>query len=43
MPFRDRTGPLGQGPMTGRGAGRCAGLDCARKHESGFGARDGQM
>ncbi len=26
MPFRDRTGPLGQGPMTGRGAGRCAGL-----------------
>jgi hypothetical protein len=25
MPFRDRTGPLGQGPMTGRGRGLCAG------------------
>ena len=25
MPFGDRTGPLGQGPMTGRGAGLCAG------------------
>ncbi len=26
MPFGDRTGPLGQGPMTGRGAGYCAGF-----------------
>jgi len=25
MPFRDGTGPLGLGPMTGRGAGFCAG------------------
>jgi hypothetical protein len=25
MPFRDGTGPLGQGPRTGRGAGACAG------------------
>jgi hypothetical protein len=25
MPGGDRTGPLGQGPMTGRGAGYCAG------------------
>jgi len=25
MPGGDRTGPLGQGPMTGRGAGFCAG------------------
>lgn len=25
MPFGDRTGPLGQGPRTGRGAGFCAG------------------
>lgn len=25
MPFGDRTGPLGQGPMTGRGRGFCAG------------------
>ncbi|MBN1908636.1 MAG: DUF5320 domain-containing protein [Pirellulales bacterium] len=25
MPGGDRTGPMGQGPMTGRGAGYCAG------------------
>lgn len=25
MPAGDRTGPMGQGPMTGRGAGYCAG------------------
>jgi hypothetical protein len=25
MPFGDRTGPQGLGPMTGRGAGHCAG------------------
>jgi len=25
MPWGDRTGPMGMGPMTGRGAGRCAG------------------
>ena len=25
MPWGDGTGPLGMGPMTGRGAGRCAG------------------
>ena len=25
MPFGDRTGPLGQGPKTGRGAGLCSG------------------
>jgi len=25
MPFGDRTGPLGQGPMTGRGLGLCGG------------------
>ena len=25
MPFGDRTGPQGLGPMTGRGAGYCAG------------------
>ncbi len=24
MPFRDGTGPAGQGPMTGRGLGPCA-------------------
>ncbi|OQA47148.1 MAG: hypothetical protein BWY52_00335 [Chloroflexi bacterium ADurb.Bin325] len=27
MPRGDRTGPLGAGPMTGRGAGWCAGYD----------------
>ncbi len=27
MPFGDGTGPAGQGPMTGRGLGRCAGND----------------
>jgi len=26
MPAGDRTGPMGQGPMTGRGAGFCAGF-----------------
>jgi hypothetical protein len=25
MPFRDGTGPSGQGPRTGRGGGNCAG------------------
>ncbi len=27
MPWGDRTGPLGQGPRTGRGQGYCAGYD----------------
>lgn len=27
MPAGDRTGPMGMGPMTGRGAGYCAGYD----------------
>jgi len=27
MPRGDRTGPLGRGPRTGRGAGYCAGYD----------------
>lgn len=26
MPGRDRTGPLGVGPMTGRGMGHCTGF-----------------
>ncbi|HON28026.1 MAG: DUF5320 domain-containing protein [Mesotoga sp.] len=36
MPWRDGTGPSGQGPMTGRGMGNCApkdsvsGLDVTR-------------
>lgn len=27
MPARDQTGPEGRGPMTGRGAGICAGIE----------------
>lgn len=27
MPGGDRTGPIGAGPMTGRGAGYCSGFD----------------
>jgi len=27
MPAGDRTGPMGMGPMTGRGAGYCSGYD----------------
>jgi hypothetical protein len=27
MPRGDRTGPMGMGPLTGRGAGYCAGYD----------------
>ena len=41
MPFGDRTGPLGQGPRSGRGAGRCAGSmvpgTMNRSPERGFG------
>jgi uncharacterized protein DUF5320 len=36
MPGRDKTGPFGQGPMTGKGAGRCAGIDISRQG-AGFG------
>jgi hypothetical protein len=35
MPFRDRTGPLGKGPMSGRGAGLCAGLVAPGKMNPG--------
>lgn len=35
MPGGDRTGPMGMGPMTGRGAGYCAGF-------SGRGRRGGR-
>lgn len=34
MPRGDRTGPMGLGPMTGRGAGGCAGF---RGQGAGFG------
>jgi len=39
MPFRDSTGPMGQGPMTGRGLGYCAGYDNPGYTKIGFGGR----
>ena len=36
MPAQDRTGPLGQGPLTGRGLGLC-GAGLARGLRRGFG------
>jgi hypothetical protein len=46
MPGRDRTGPAGAGPMTGRGMGICAanmptgfGRGCRRGRGQGFGLR----
>lgn len=47
MPFGDRTGPLGQGPMTGRARGLCAGyappgkVIAARGGGMGRGSRGG--
>jgi len=39
MPFGDGTGPLGQGPRTGRGAGLCSGsaVPGAMNRNGGFG------
>jgi len=37
MPGGDRTGPLGQGPMTGRAAGYCVGNDFPGYAGQGFG------
>ena len=41
MPGGDRTGPLGMGPMTGRGLGYCTGFTrfnrFAKSRELGFG------
>jgi len=44
MPWGDRTGPWGLGPMTGRGAGYCAGYPVpgyANPYLPGWGARGG--
>jgi len=45
MPRGDRTGPMGHGPMTGRGAGDCTGYGApgftAPAGRSGFGGRGG--
>ncbi len=37
MPGGDRTGPAGMGPMTGRGAGLCAGNPAPGYMSAGFG------
>lgn len=39
MPRGDGTGPAGQGPMTGRGMGYCAGYDRPGFANPGFGGR----
>ena len=36
MPRGDRTGPMGAGPMTGRGVGFCAGYDVPGYMNSSF-------
>ena len=42
MPRGDRTGPIGNGPMTGRGAGYCAGFSVPGYASScGWGVRCG--
>jgi len=40
MPGQDQTGPSGQGPMTGRGLGRC-GRGLRQGFNRGFGFRRG--
>ncbi|MBN1152456.1 MAG: DUF5320 domain-containing protein [Dehalococcoidia bacterium] len=37
MPGGDRTGPMGMGPMTGRGAGYCSGSGAPGYANAGFG------
>ena len=37
MPRGDRTGPIGQGPMTGRAAGFCAGYGAPGYVNAGYG------
>ncbi len=41
MPSGDRTGPMGQGPMTGRSSGFCAGYDTPG-YVKGFGGGTGR-
>jgi len=41
MPGGDRTGPLGMGPMTGRGMGYCAGYGMPGYSWPGYGAGRG--
>ena len=42
MPRGDRTGPLGAGPMTGRGVGICAGYDTPGYMNPSFGGGFGR-
>jgi hypothetical protein len=42
MPRGDGTGPAGQGPMTGRGMGYCAGLSMPGFMNFGFGRGPGR-
>ncbi|MBP7799480.1 MAG: DUF5320 domain-containing protein [Thermoanaerobaculaceae bacterium] len=42
MPGGDRTGPLGEGPMTGRGMGFCAGYPAPRFAQPGPGGGFGR-
>jgi len=39
MPYGDKTGPAGAGPMTGRGLGDCATGATGSSFRQGFGAR----
>jgi len=41
MPFGDKTGPRGSGPLTGRGAGYCAGYPVPRAMNLPFGRGPG--
>ncbi|MGB4046967.1 MAG: DUF5320 domain-containing protein, partial [Kiritimatiellia bacterium] len=41
MPRGDRTGPQGAGPMTGRGAGTCAGAATPGYAGGGYGRGGG--
>lgn len=42
MPGGDKTGPMGMGPMTGRGAGFCAGYNMPGYINRGFGGGFGR-
>lgn len=42
MPRGDRTGPVGNGPMTGRGTGWCAGFQSPGFANAGYGCRGGR-
>ena len=38
MPLRDKTGPLGKGPLTGRGLGNCEGKKPQKSRPIGRGS-----